>query len=134
MPQILRESYRDVSWRHIARNEMEADAEFLGSSGEELEEYPETVPSEDQKHVQSKKSDEVESLRLKNRLAARKFREKRHEMMTKLEEANDSLRAKLYELTKTAIRFQVQNSVIERELQFFQTTMKSLMKFANVPN
>ena len=107
------------------------DAQFASSTVEDAETFPDDHTVNSENGAPPKESEDIESIRLKNRLAARKFREKRQKMLTKLEEANDSLRAKVYELTKVAIAFQVENTILEKELQFFQATMKTFMRLAD---
>ena len=67
------------------------------------------------------------NVKLKNRLAAKRFREKKDILMSHLEEENDFLRKEALRLTKHLMTLHVQNQYLEDDLKFFQSFLSLFM-------
>ena len=63
----------------------------------------------------------------RNRLAAQKWRQKQDGYLGELEDANDDLRAQVYQMQHQVLALKVENKVLEGELQFFQQFMAKIM-------
>lgn len=63
----------------------------------------------------------------RNRLAAQKWRQKQDGYLGELEDANDELRAQVYQMQHQVLALKVENKVLEGELQFFQQFMAKIM-------
>ena len=63
----------------------------------------------------------------RNRLAAQKWRAKKDECLSTLEEENDVLRKKVFDLQAQALQLSTENNVLESELLYFQQFMARIM-------
>jgi hypothetical protein len=70
------------------------------------------------------------SLRERNRVAAKKWRKKKDEHLSELEDENDKLRERAFGLCSAVRKLAVENSVLEAELGFFQDFMRKIMNQA----
>ncbi|OHT00853.1 hypothetical protein TRFO_32369 [Tritrichomonas foetus] len=70
-----------------------------------------------------KKIENSEAIRLKNRIAAKKWREKKNNMLSILEEANDALRCETLRLSRIVLSLCVENRHLEEDISFFQSFM-----------
>jgi hypothetical protein len=68
-----------------------------------------------------------DDLRARNRVAAKKWRDKKDEMLSNLESRNDQLRLEALRLRRQAMALQTENQVLEDELKFFQSFMTKIM-------
>jgi hypothetical protein len=66
-------------------------------------------------------------LRARNRVAAKKWRDKKDETLYNLEARNDQLRLEALRLRGTLNALQTENRVLEEELTFFQSFMTRIM-------
>jgi len=89
-----------------------------------------TIPHEfifNENHSQPPKSPNKEDLRARNRVAAKKWRDKKDEILCELENTNDRLRHEALKLRTEIYSLQTENHVLEEELKFFQTFMTKFM-------
>ncbi|OHT09759.1 hypothetical protein TRFO_21180 [Tritrichomonas foetus] len=68
------------------------------------------------------------STKIKNRLAAKRCREKKDQMLLQLEMSNDILRQEALRLSRQAMTLQIENRYLEDDLKFFQKFMAVLIK------
>lgn len=68
-----------------------------------------------------------EEIRLRNRKAAKKWREKRNESLSQLEALNDKLRNEALKLYSDMKTVRGQNQVLEKEIEFFQKFVSQAM-------
>ena len=90
---------------------------------------PQMAPASQQAindHALQQKLDHKE----RNRIAAQKWRAKKDECLSTLEEENDVLRKKVFDLQAQALQLSTENNVLESELQYFQQFMSRIMFFA----
>lgn len=71
-----------------------------------------------------------EDLKARNRIAAKKWRDRKDEMLAGLEMANDTLRRDALSLRNEVLALQTENQVLEDELRFFQAFMTKIMNVA----
>lgn len=71
-----------------------------------------------------------EDLKARNRIAAKKWRDKKDERLYELESSNDILRKDALTLRNEVLALQTENQVLEDELRFFQTFMTKIMNGA----
>lgn len=71
--------------------------------------------------------DDKSDLKERNRMAAQKWRKKKDQYLSELEQTNDNLRQQVLDLSSEAQSLKVENAVLERELQFFQSFMSKIM-------
>ena len=76
-----------------------------------------------QEHALQQKLDHKE----RNRIAAQKWRAKKDECLSTLEEENDVLRKKVFDLQAQALQLSTENNVLESELLYFQQFMARIM-------
>jgi hypothetical protein len=69
-----------------------------------------------------------DDLRARNKVAAKKWRDKKDETLSDLEGKNDQLRAEALDLRKQLMSLKTENHVLEDELKFFQSFMTKIMK------
>jgi hypothetical protein len=74
--------------------------------------------------------DDKADLRARNRVAAKKWRDKKDDSLYDLEAKNDRLRAEALELRRQALALQSENHILEEELTFFQSFMAKIMTVA----
>jgi hypothetical protein len=72
--------------------------------------------------------DEKDDRRARNKIAAKKWRNKQDEMLYSLEGKNDRLRAEAFDLRKQLMALKTETHVLESELRFFQSFMTKIMK------
>ena len=72
-------------------------------------------------------------IKARNRVAAKKWRAKKDSYLTELENENDTLRQEYLALTSQQQSIKVENSILEKELQFFQMFMSKIMKHPDFP-
>jgi hypothetical protein len=72
--------------------------------------------------------DGKEEFRARNRIAAKKWRDKKDETLYQLEATNDQLRKTALDLRRQILGIQTENRVLEEELKFFQAFMTKIMK------
>ena len=91
---------------------------------------PQMLPGSPQQaindHALQQKLDHKE----RNRIAAQKWRAKKDECLSTLEEENDVLRKKVFDLQAQALQLSTENNILESELQYFQQFMSRIMFFA----
>ena len=91
------------------------------------------VPTQPQNQLNSKEA-ELERQKLdhkeRNRIAAQKWRAKKDESLQTLEEENDVLRKKVYDLQAQALCLSTENKILDSELQYFQHFMSRIMSVA----
>ena len=76
-----------------------------------------------------------EDLKARNRVAAKKWRDKKDEVLSKLEIANDQLRHEAFKLRNEALSLKTENEILENELNYFQSFMSRIMnKMPSNPN
>lgn len=63
----------------------------------------------------------------RNRIAAQKWRAKKDETLLTLEEENDILRKKVFDLQAQSLQLNVENRILDSELQYFQHFMSKIM-------
>ena len=68
-----------------------------------------------------------EVLKARNRAAAKKWRDKKEELLYELEAENDKLREDALRLRNESLSLQTENQVLEDELRFFQSFMTKIM-------
>lgn len=66
----------------------------------------------------------------RNRLAAQKWRAKKDQSLSTLEDENDHLRKSVFDLQSQALQLHVENKILESELQYFQQFMSKIMSVA----
>lgn len=66
----------------------------------------------------------------RNRLAAQKWRAKKDQSLSTLEDENDHLRKTVFDLQSQALQLSVENKILESELQYFQQFMSKIMSVA----
>ena len=69
-----------------------------------------------------------ESSKMKNRIAAKKCREKKNEFLNRLEMENDYLAHEVLKLSFQAIAIKSENKVLEENIAFFQSFLYTIMK------
>ena len=75
-----------------------------------------------------KKDDSTKSnLKERNRIAAKKLRDKKDKHFNEIEAENDELRIQALRLKKRRDSILVENQVLDRELQFFQRIISTIM-------
>jgi hypothetical protein len=72
--------------------------------------------------------DKREDLRARNKIAAKKWRDKKDETLTDLEAKNDRLRVEALGLRRELLTLKAENHVLEDELKFFQAFMTKIMQ------
>jgi hypothetical protein len=85
-----------------------------------LPQFPQAVPN-------LATAEDGNSLRERNRLAAKKWRKRKDEHLYELESENDSLRQRCFQLCTAARELRVENTILEEELGFFQDFMRKIM-------
>ncbi|OHT01190.1 hypothetical protein TRFO_32078 [Tritrichomonas foetus] len=76
-----------------------------------------------------------EDLKARNRIAAKKWRDKKDEALATLESANDELRKEALQLRNVVLSLKTETQVLENELRYFQSFMSRIMnKTPNKPN
>lgn len=96
--------------------------------------FPNTIPQpqmaipsqQEQMQQMQQKLDHKE----RNRLAAQKWRAKKDQSLSTLEDENDHLRKSVYDLQSQALQLHVENKILESELQYFQQFMSKIMSVA----
>jgi hypothetical protein len=78
-----------------------------------------------QPHPPAKEANK-EGLRARNRLAAKKWRDRKDETLYQLEATNDQLRQEALRLRAESCALQTLNQVLDDELKFFQSFMLNL--------
>jgi len=68
-----------------------------------------------------------DDLKARNRVAAKKWRDRKDNTMHNLEEINDSLREQALDLRNQSMSLQAENKILENELRFFQVFMTRIM-------
>jgi hypothetical protein len=71
--------------------------------------------------------DGKDGLRARNRIAAKKWRDKKDDTLYELEATNDQLRREALELRRQVLGLETENHVLEEELRFFQSFMTKIM-------
>jgi hypothetical protein len=71
--------------------------------------------------------DDRAGLRARNRVAAQKWRRKKHSRMTEMESKNDDLRKQALDLGSRVQMLKAESRVLEEELAFFQQCMSRIM-------
>ena len=66
-------------------------------------------------------------LKARNRIAAKKWRDRKDDSMHDLEIINDDLREQALELRNQCLALSAENKVLEKELRFFQSFMSKIM-------
>jgi hypothetical protein len=74
-----------------------------------------------------------DELRARNRVAAKKWRDKKDATLYDLEARNDQLRLEALRLRRQAMALQTENQVLEDELKFFQSFMTKIMNVTPKP-
>ena len=82
--------------------------------------------NEEQNPHKHKKIDKEEK-KERNRIAAKKWRDKKDGSLYSLEAVNDNLREQALGLRKQAIALVSENQILENELRFFQSFMTRIM-------
>jgi hypothetical protein len=72
--------------------------------------------------------DKKDDLRARNKVAAKKWRDKKDDTLYDLEARNDRLRGEALGLRKELMALKTENRVLEEELRFFQSFMTKIMK------
>jgi hypothetical protein len=75
-----------------------------------------------------------DDLKARNRVAAKKWRDKKDETLYQLEATNDHLREEALRLRNSALNLRAENAVLEEELQFFQSFMSKIMNVGAGPD
>lgn len=76
----------------------------------------------------NKKVDRNESVKIKNRIAAKKFREKKNAGLIKLEMENDFLVREVLNLSYKVLKIKTENKMLEENINFFQSFLHNIMK------
>ena len=84
------------------------------------------------KQGKSKKTDK-EEIKARNRIAAKKWRDKKDDSLYTFEALNDNLREEAMRLRNDSLTLLAENRVLENELRFFQTFMTKIMNGAPRP-
>lgn len=72
-----------------------------------------------------------EDVKARNRIAAKKWRDKKDCLLYQLEAKNDELRKTAMNLRTTSLSLQTEIRVLEDELRFFQTFVTKIMNSSN---
>ena len=80
----------------------------------------------DNNKPKSKKIDKEEK-KARNRIAAKKWRDKKDGSLYSLEAINDKLREQALDLRKQSLSLIAENRILEKELHFFQNFMTRIM-------
>lgn len=91
--------------------------------------FPQQLAQNQQPNLQvpQKPLDPNADHKARNRIAAKKWREKKDETLYQLEQQNDILRAEALNLRNEALSISTENKVLEDELNYFQTFMTKIM-------
>lgn len=76
----------------------------------------------------SDETDANETIKIKNRMAAKKCREKKNAFLNKLETENDYLAREVLRLSYKALTLKTENKMLEENIVFFQSFLYSIMK------
>jgi hypothetical protein len=74
-----------------------------------------------------------DDVRARNRVAAKKWRDKKDEALYQLEATNDRLRQEALSLRNAVRRLQAENQILDDELRFYQSFMTSFMNTGTRP-
>ena len=96
------------------------------------EENSDDEQQQQQKQSKSKKTDR-EEIKARNRIAAKKWRDKKDDSLYTYEALNDNLREEAMRLRNDSLTLLAENRVLENELRFFQTFMTKIMNGAPKP-
>ncbi|KAH0795588.1 ATF-like basic leucine zipper transcription factor B-ATF-related protein [Histomonas meleagridis] len=89
-------------------------------------EQPQENPA-NEKQISENQQDRREDIKARNRIAAKKWRDKKDNLLSELEATNDELRRKAFALSKESLSIQTENKILEEELGFFQYFMTEIM-------
>lgn len=73
-------------------------------------------------------SDQEETMKIRNRMAARKCREKKNAFLINLEMENDSLIRQVLSLTNKVTALKTENKLLEENIEFIQSLLSTIMK------
>ena len=71
--------------------------------------------------------DHHEDIKERNRIAAKKWRDKKDSLLYELESTNDNLRSRALTLRNESLSLQTENKILKEELSFFQSFMTHIM-------
>lgn len=95
--------------------------------------YSQFSPTFPEAKNEPKEDPHREDIKARNRIAAKKWRDKKDSLLYQLEAKNDELRKTALSLRTTSLSLQTEISVLEDELRFFQTFMTKIMN-SSQPN
>ena len=72
-------------------------------------------------------------IKARNRIAAKKWRTKKDNYLIELENENDSLRSETLDLIYKQHAIKVENAILEKELEFFQTFISKIINQQDLP-
>jgi hypothetical protein len=72
-------------------------------------------------------TDAKDGLRARNRIAAKRWRDKKDDTLYHLESINDQLRREALDFRRQLLMLQTENHMLEDELRFFQSFMTQVM-------
>ena len=83
--------------------------------------------SSDENSYKSEKEKMIQSLKERNRVAAKKWRKKKEQYLTELEQTNDSLRQQAFHLCLKVKEIGLEVRFLEKEVNYFQVFMAKMM-------